>query len=61
VRGAASQQDDQKRGTITAKAAGVTITLKMSRWERSSTRDYLKWTFSQDLYSYAPYRAQVTL
>jgi peptide/nickel transport system substrate-binding protein len=44
-----------------AKAAGVTITLKNVPSGTFFGPDYLKWTFAQDFYSFAPYLAQVTL
>jgi peptide/nickel transport system substrate-binding protein len=44
-----------------AKAAGVTIRLQQVPPGTFFGPDYLKWTFAQDFYSYAPYLAQVTL
>jgi peptide/nickel transport system substrate-binding protein len=44
-----------------AKAAGVTIRLQQVPSGTFFGPDYLKWTFAQDFYSYAPYLAQVTL
>jgi peptide/nickel transport system substrate-binding protein len=44
-----------------AKAAGVTINLRNVPPGTFFGPDYLRWTFSQDFYSYAPYLAQVTL
>jgi peptide/nickel transport system substrate-binding protein len=44
-----------------AKAAGVTIRLQQVPSATFFGPDYLKWTFAQDFYSYAPYLAQVTL
>lgn len=43
------------------KAAGVTIKVQQVPPGTFFGPDYLKWTFSQDFYSYAPYLAQVTL
>jgi peptide/nickel transport system substrate-binding protein len=44
-----------------AKAAGVTIRLQQVPSGTFFGPDYLRWTFSQDFYSFAPYLAQVTL
>jgi peptide/nickel transport system substrate-binding protein len=44
-----------------ARAAGVTIRLQQVPSGTFFGPDYLKWTFAQDFYSYAPYLAQVTL
>jgi peptide/nickel transport system substrate-binding protein len=44
-----------------ARAAGVTIRLQNVPSGTFFGQDYLKWTFAQDFYSYAPYLAQVTL
>jgi peptide/nickel transport system substrate-binding protein len=44
-----------------AKAAGVTIRLQQVPPGTFFGPDYLRWTFSQDFYSFAPYLAQVTL
>jgi peptide/nickel transport system substrate-binding protein len=44
-----------------AAAAGVTIRLQQVPPGTFFGPDYLKWTFSQDFYSYASYLAQVTL
>jgi peptide/nickel transport system substrate-binding protein len=44
-----------------AKAAGITIRLQQVPSATFFGPDYLKWTFAQDFYSYAPYLAQVTL
>jgi peptide/nickel transport system substrate-binding protein len=44
-----------------AKAAGVTIRLQQVPSGTFFGPDYLKWTFSQDFYSYSPYLSQVTL
>jgi peptide/nickel transport system substrate-binding protein len=44
-----------------AQAAGVTIRLQQVPPGTFFGPDYLKWTFAQDFYSYAPYLAQVTL
>jgi peptide/nickel transport system substrate-binding protein len=44
-----------------AKDAGVTIKLQQVPSATFFGPDYLKWTFAQDFYSYAPYLAQVTL
>src|SRR6266581_3231800 len=42
-----------------AKAAGVTINLKMVDPTTFFGPNYLHWTFSQDFYNYSPYLAQV--
>jgi peptide/nickel transport system substrate-binding protein len=44
-----------------AKQAGVTIRLRTVDSGTFFGSSYLKWTFSQDFYSYAPYLSQVTL
>jgi peptide/nickel transport system substrate-binding protein len=44
-----------------AKAAGVTIRLQQVPPATFFGPDYLRWGFSQDFYSFAPYLAQVTL
>jgi peptide/nickel transport system substrate-binding protein len=44
-----------------ARAAGVSIRLQQVPSGTFFGPDYLKWTFAQDFYSYAPYLSQVTL